>query len=714
MKATPWRAGAAVLALLPGAPAPGSAQDAPVFRSGVELVQVEVRVTADGQPVIDLRPEDFVLKENGREQEIVAFDFVGPHAPPAPARIPAAPAGGTDHPTPTRPDRAPEEYTWLYVIPEVQGSVELVRVADSLRRFIREELPAGFMVSLGGLPFTDDRELLLASLERMTDRPSDSIDPVLDLEDDLVFEREVAAALQRQNDIRTSFVGMSYDPRSSGGRQDDVASLVSVERIDRQILFYGRLALLRYLDLIEQMATLPGKKMILLYRSGLRVDADHAALMEEIAAAAVRHRVSFYTADSRGLLPSAPVDDRRPRMAWDSPRRRSQPDLIGRQMAEVEPQQGLVSLASTTNGRSVVNSSDMGAILRDVVDASSNYYLLGYHPEDPRETGRFRKVSVSVRREGVHVAAPRGYFERKPFRDQSGSERSLALYRALASGTSGDLELHAGLSFFAAPEGRTATLLSTGVRPDGFERRGREGELEATILVRVRDRIFDKAPVYFEQSLSSRVGDPEGGAASDPAAPLVAFNARVDLPPGRYSLRVLFRDDQSGRTGVLDRDFRVPDLTGDSVPSSLLLTRLASPAPAAGESGDEGAPEDLLSAGELRLAPEPGRVFRRGDVIHWTYHLYRPTPEDRAAAERGLQMGLLRAGEWLPPEAVEAGGQAYPEDGLIRFAAWIDTRTLEPGQYTVLAILPDYRRRAVPELSADFELLPGRPDAAAR
>jgi len=677
----------------------------------VEVVQIEVRVTDAGEPVPGLRREDFVVKENGREQEIVAFDFVPRRGPAGRPSAVAPERADSEPPVPEALAAAEErERSWLYVVPEVQTPPELARVAESLRSFIGERLPEGFMVSLAGLPFTDDRRLLLASLERMVARPMDAIDPVLDLQDELSFEREVAAALQRQNGILTSFVGMSRDPASGGGRQDDVASLVSVERLDRQLVFSGRLALLRYLDLIERMAAFPGKKMILLYRSGLRVEADHAELMQEIAAAALRHRVSFFTADSRGLVADSGADDRRPAMAWDSRRRRSQPDLIGRMAAEVEPQQGLVALAGTTGGRAVVNTSDMGRILEDVLDESSGYYVLGYRPEDSSRSGRFRKVEVSVKRPGVRVRSPRGYFETRPFGDQSKTEKSAGLYRALASGAATDLALQASLGFFAAPDGRTAVILSTGVRPTGLAKRGKANELEATILVRIRNLVFDKMPVFFEQSLSSRLGERAEALADDPAPPHVAYNARADLAPGRYSLRVLFRDDNSGRMGTLDRTFEVPDLTLASVPSSLLLTRLARPAAAAdadaraeSQGGDE-----LLAAGELILAPEPGRVFRQGDVVHWTYHLYNPTPQDLAAAQQGIQMGLLRDGEWLPPEAVEAGGQPHPDAAarVIRYAAWIDTRKLPPGRYTVLAILPNYRERKVPDLRDGFELLP--------
>lgn len=42
----------------------------PTFRSGLELVRVDVAVTRDGHPVTDLGPGDFVLRDNGVPQKV--------------------------------------------------------------------------------------------------------------------------------------------------------------------------------------------------------------------------------------------------------------------------------------------------------------------------------------------------------------------------------------------------------------------------------------------------------------------------------------------------------------------------------------------------------------------------------------------------------------------------------------------------------------------
>ena len=141
------------------------AQEPPTFATGVEMVQIEVRATGkDDVPVTDLRPEDFVIEEDGERQEIELFEYVGGPGPEA-ARVETV-----------EPDVTPAEdpvlsqYTWLYIAPEVRTPTEFVRVAGPLRSFL-EDLPDRFFVSLAGLPFTDNRGLLLATLDRMVDEP---------------------------------------------------------------------------------------------------------------------------------------------------------------------------------------------------------------------------------------------------------------------------------------------------------------------------------------------------------------------------------------------------------------------------------------------------------------------------------------------------------------------------------------------------------------
>src|SRR5688572_28697842 len=80
---------AVVLASLAGAVVSARQPGQPVFRSGVELVTIDVVATGrDGRPIHDLKAADFELLEDGKPQEIRAFQFINFSMAPADAPLP--------------------------------------------------------------------------------------------------------------------------------------------------------------------------------------------------------------------------------------------------------------------------------------------------------------------------------------------------------------------------------------------------------------------------------------------------------------------------------------------------------------------------------------------------------------------------------------------------------------------------------------------------
>jgi len=73
---------------------PQAAGQKPTFPAEAEIVTVDAVVTdRGGAPVLDLRPEDFTLREDGVEQAITAFEAVHRPAPAGPT--PGGPAAPT-------------------------------------------------------------------------------------------------------------------------------------------------------------------------------------------------------------------------------------------------------------------------------------------------------------------------------------------------------------------------------------------------------------------------------------------------------------------------------------------------------------------------------------------------------------------------------------------------------------------------------------------
>ena len=137
-------------------------------------------------------------------------------------------------------------------------------------------------------------------------------------------------------------------------------------------------------------------------------DREFRTLLDD----ANRANVSFYPVDPRGLPvfdtpigPGPPIDVDR-----------------GHRASCAAASSRFSTMAFATDGIAVVNSNDLDRGLRRIVDDLTSYYLLGYYSTNSKPDGRFRKITVRVKRPGVNVRARRGY--RAP------SEAELALRSA--------------------------------------------------------------------------------------------------------------------------------------------------------------------------------------------------------------------------------------------------------------------------------------------
>jgi hypothetical protein len=111
-----------------------------------------------------------------------------------------------------------------------------------------------------------------------------------------------------------------------------------------------------------------------------------------------RANISFYTLDPRGLT------------AFDE-------DLSARRSLKISEdqarlaarQESLHNMASATDGMALLNTNNLdGALNRMLIDVGS-YYLLGYYSTNTKLDGKFRRLTVRVKRPAVDVRARPGY-----------------------------------------------------------------------------------------------------------------------------------------------------------------------------------------------------------------------------------------------------------------------------------------------------------------
>jgi len=684
-----------------------SAQD---YRVEVRLVELEVRVTdRSGAPIADLSRADFTLKEDGVTHDVAGVQFVPP-AEPIKVRWERPDGQPSAEVEEIAPPRTP---TWVYVASEAAAH-DAPKVEAAIRAFLLNGLPPGFKVSLGGRAFTDDRAMLLATLGRLARNPLGSdggpglVDVAAPLFDDAANDRAAAQSFRRQEEGMAPLMGFTSHPErieTSGG--PFAQPMITSGRVDRQLPVYGELALNQYFDLVEKLAPLPGKKAIVLMRPGLGLEIDNVGLLLDLASFAVRRRVSFYTVDSRGLEAMLPVDDRPIPLLLDRRPRRAEPDLIGQiEMAQLS-RGGLESLARETGGKALIGTNRLADVFDRVSQDASGYYVLSYYPVDLTSAGRFRSLRVAVNRSGARVQqSTKGYYEMRSASLFTKQDKGVALRQAMQRSEAPlELPVAASVGQFASAEGWPVLVLSAGVPASQLqpENAAKKPNLSATAIVRVADVAGSRLPLYFERRLDAPLDLARYEEVRADRTAFLAMNDMVPLLPGEYDWRMVFRDERSGKLGSAGGRVLLKDFRGPSTASSLLLTRQV--VRIGDTPGDVPGEDQPLDAGSLRFVPQPSMVFARGETVHLLYSVYNATPEDLETVKQGMQLALLRDGR--PVADVEAAGAPVVDAkrGHIRFTGAIRTGSLEPGSYTVVAMLPNFATRSPKQVEQRFLLI---------
>jgi VWFA-related protein len=681
---------------------PAQRPQQPVFRTETALIEVEVRATARGGRLASgLEKEDFTLFEAGEEQEISTFDFVPRSSPLTQAA--GIPSAGTPEPRPDIPVQAtdtPREETFIYIASRV-GQVQRKRTHAAIKKFIQTNLRPGVRVSLDGLPFTSDEATLLAMLDQMLHQGGkDGVPSLVNMATASLDEQ--IATLAAHTGI-TSPVALSTSP-----------SIAVMQRVH-----FERALVEGYTTLINQLGTYPGKKILVLFSRGLRFDAENAMYWSQLAAAAMRARVIMHAVDARGLValpgPSSQQDASPLGLQAEVPSGMPpfpRPELADQPFSLDDlrfSQHGLMSLVEGTGGKAVVNDNNLGAVFANVNEELGGYYVLGYYPHDSTTEGRFRKIKIEVNQPRVKLSFRRGYFEDKEFSKQSKAEKRRALERLLYSNQMpSQIPLRVGYEFFRGEDGRLVAAYCVGIEARSIPATRTKKGLAVNLVMLARAESVDGARVPFgdEQSLEMVFKPDEfRRMQADPTA-MLQFPSTLRLPAGRYRWKVVVRDEGSGRAGAYESAVEVPRFTGETSPSSLLLTgrmvAVGSDAADNGKKEKESTEPRGIDIDGLRFYPQPENLFRRGSALHVVYGLYNVSA-DLLESPPSPRVFLLLGDQPLdlPPFT---NYEAFPSAARreLHYVATLETAKLELGEYKLLVGLPNGTDAIVRE----FKLVP--------
>ncbi len=663
MRVAPAVALLAGVAVQAARPSPGQQAPQARFRAATELVSVDVVVRdRAGNVVRGLTAADFEIREDGRAQQILTLGFEeivdGPV--PRPDDVPAvlAEPDGSD-PSPGPPPEGSDPsgafagrrlMLLLFDVSSMQPE-EVQRAVDSAREYVEEAMSSADLVAVATVgsaldvlvDFTGDRAAVAAALDGLS------------VVEGTAVEAAAASTAATDEAAATATETTSADAGSS--------------ELD---LFNNDLRLRTLKTLAETLAPIDQKKAIVYFTAGMqRSGQDNQVELRAAINAAVRANVSIYAIDTRGLQAVAPGGDARQAsgrgVALFSGRG------VAQQFARLSASQDtLVALAEDTGGRAFTDTNDFGDAFARVRRDTSAYYLLGYTSTNPGKDGRFRRIQVRVKGSGLRVEARAGYYADRDFAHTSRSDRETQLQEQLFAPVSAtDLPVLVAGGWFRLAADRYYVPVDVAVPGGAIPIASGQSAATLDVLGMVRDE--RGSPVgRFRQTL-----DLPSGAGGRVADRQVLYQSGVTLPPGRFSVKVVVRENTTGTMGSFEAPVTVPEL--DRMPvkvsSVVLSTQL--------QAASSGRREDPLVRDGVRLLPNLTHVVDRDRRLYFYYEVY-DAAESRGAGpllRTNLAFYRNRVKVYETP-VVERTAVDAPDRRAALFQFEVPADAFAPGLYT--------------------------------
>ena len=579
---------------------PGQQQEEYVFHAQSDLVLVNVTVRdKNGNFVRGLKREDFTILEDNKPQKAVSFDVENVDAvanqPVAQTKaLAGAPAETNPPPTPPPTQNSADPFKdhrliILFFDLSAMEPDEIDHAVTSAEHYVDTQMVPADLVSIVSLgssllvnqDFTSDHDLLKKQLQAFNAGGGQG------------YEEGTTGSTEGTPDTGQPFTA-----------DDTEYNIFNTDR---------RLEALR--SVAEKLSRLQQKKSLIYFSSGMdRTGIENQSELRAATNAAVRSNMAIYTMDLRGLQALVPGGEAQNASLRGTSVYSGQ-SMISALNSNFTTQETLVTLASDTGGRAFLDSNDFTQVFRGVQQDTSTYYLLGYRSTNPARDGRYRRISVKVNVPGVKIDFRKGYYAPADYQHSTKEDKELQLEQELASELpTTDLPLYLGIAYFRLEVNKFYIPISLVVPGSEipFTRSSDRDKATLDVIGMVLDnehhpvnRIRDTVKLAVDTSSEVRKKN-------------VQYDTGLSLPPGKYHLKFVVRENQTGRMGSFETDLEVPDLKAQPLKmSSVVLANQLQPT----KKNEPGNP--LIRDGS-EIIPNVTHVFSASQHMRLYYEVYEP------------------------------------------------------------------------------------------
>jgi VWFA-related protein len=658
--------------------------EAPTFQTASQLVIETVTVKdKDGKPVTGLTAKDFTVTEDGVPQEIKFFEFqkLDETAPAAvDARIELLPRLTRTQIAPAAPGEIKyhdRRLLALYFDMTAMPTSDQLRAFSAAKSFVGTQMTGADLLAI--MAFTS------GSVQVLQDFTADRNRVLSVLETLIVGEDENAPA-------ETSDTGAAF------GQND---SEFNVFFTDRQLAALQTAA--------TMLGRLQEKKSLVYFASGLRLNGtNNQAQLHATINAAIRSGVSFWPVDARGLVAQAPLGDAT----------RGSVGGIGVYTGQAannvtsnlqRSQDTLWTLAADTGGKALLDSNDLAQGIIQAQRATSSYYILGYYTTNTNLDGKFRKIRITVTNGTADYR--QGYYAGKVFTKFSGADKERQLEDALMQGDPvTELTIAMEIDFFQL--NRAEYFVPLAVKIPGSElalaRKGGAEHTRIDFIGEVKDEygttvsnVRDKVDIKLT-----------GSTATELAKRPIEYDSGFTLLPGKYKIKFLARDAETGRMGTFETQFVIPNLNKEEkripISSVVLSSQRADMREALFNAGKDKGQAHFVSPlvqDGMKLIPSVTRVFSKSKDMYVYLQAYQQGVEPAQALSGYVTFyrGTAKAYETAPVSVQETLSNRLRTMPM-KFQIALDK--LPAGEYTCQVTVLDGQRKKAAFWQAPVMLIP--------
>jgi VWFA-related protein len=421
------------------------------------------------------------------------------------------------------------------------------------------------------------------------------------------------------------------------------------------------------------------KKSLLYFSGGISRDGiENQASLRSAINEAVRADLAIYSVDTRGLQAVTPLGD-----ASTGSLRGSSGfnggSLLNNMNSNFASQEVMATLSSDTGGKAFFDSNDFAPAFAQVQRDSSEYYAIGFHSSNAARDGKYRKLTIKLNRSGLKLQYRPGYYAPADFKHSGKEDRERELDEQLTSDLPAtDMAVYLDAMYFRLDENRfyvPVSLIVPGSQIP-FVKGGDKDKATLDIVGEVIDEV--KRTIGSARQTVKLDLDPSLQARQRNIEYTTSFN----LPPGKYHLKFVVRENQTGRMGSFEADITLPEMK--KMPLKMSSIVLASARQASKES------TPLVREGQ-QYVPNISHVFRQDQHLYLLYEVYDPTREKPAENQpKGTKPGIsvlssleLMQGSVKVYETPLVQAKATNVDGRNAVAVQLDVplNGLKPGQY---------------------------------